>query len=284
MMPLDHIEGIFSNLHQLTVDPEQVNTMVLAKLNTVTTHQNDPAVQFRASSIGKPWITQILDKWYGASRSFNLASAQVMYEGRVAQAWAEVVLDLTPAFSYTTEGLVSHSVIQGHYDLCVTTRDGKRVVLEVKSMAGHLLGNFRKNPHDEYGYVSQLSFYAHTLQADSAAFLIRDRTTAKWEVVTPTPYILERKWERLTRVVEQIRNIRPYDVDSLLVAVYESGIPYPVMGKLPNNMRYSKWCDTLYHCSADGYVIRPAEDIATILKQIPANRRDGVQLTLEFPT
>jgi hypothetical protein len=283
VLPLVQLESLFSNLQAIKCDPTQVNAMVLAKLNSVAEHENNPAVQFRASSIGRPWVTQILDKWYGQSRSFTLESAAIMYEGRVAQAWAEVVLDLTPSLRYTTEGLVSHSVIQGHYDLCITVPGGKRVVLEVKSMGGHLVKDFRYNPHDDYGYLSQLSFYYHTLKADYAAFLVRDRTNAKFYVVEATPHALARKWERLVRVVEQVRHIPPYDVDALLDVVYETGIPYPTQGKIPTSVRYSKWADTLYHQDGAGYVIRPRDELAMILKQIPAARADGIQLALEFP-
>lgn len=283
MLPLTQLEGLFNNLHTIKCDPTQVNAMVLEKLSNVVEHTNEPSVQFRASSIGKPWVTQILDKWYGQSRSFNVESAAVMYEGRVAQAWAEVVLDLTPSLRYTTEGLVSYGVVQGHYDLCVTMPGGKRAVLEVKSMGGHLVKDFRNCPHDDYGYLSQLSFYYHTLKADYAAFLVRDRTNAKFHVVEVTPHALARKWDRLVRVVEQVRHITPYDVDALLDVLYDTGIPYPTQGKAPSSVKYSKWLDTLYHITADGYVIRPRDELAAILKQIPAARADGVQLALQFP-
>lgn len=283
MNHLDTLEGLFSSLHTLKCDPDTLNSMVLDKLSSGVSHPVQSGVQFRASSIGKPWITQILGRWYGEARDFNLASAQVMYEGRVAQAWAEVVLDLTPSLRFTTEGLVSHGPIQGHYDILVTTADGKRIVLEVKSMASHILNDFKANPNDTYGYLSQLSFYYHTLKADYAAFLLRDRTNARWFLVEPTKFSLERKWDRLTRVVEQLKDIKPYDVDTLLDVVYEAGIPGPTNGKLPSNMSYSRWKPTLYAFTDDGYVVRPKEEIAQLLKQIPLHRADGVQLSLEFP-
>jgi hypothetical protein len=69
----------------------------------------------------------------------------------------------------------------------------------------------------------------------------------------------------------------------LLDVVYETGIPYPTQGKIPTSVRYSKWADTLYHITEAGYVIRPRDELAMILKQIPAARADGIQLALEFP-
>lgn len=274
-MLIETIETVFKDISDLVV-PADINKLVLDRLSKQEEHEDRPDVLYRASSIGKPWIIQVLNKWYGKGNPpVYMSQATVMFEGRVAQAWAETVLSLCK-LQFTTEGEVRFGPVLGHYDILVTKRD-KRAVLEVKSMAGHVLTAFKNAPHDDYGYLSQLSFYATVLNVDDAAFLLFDRSQGKWHVVPITKSAISTKFTRLERALEALADLKPYDVQAL---VELEMIPLPINGNIPSSMKRSRWSDYLYTYREGEYHVQDKDTLARLLGSIPAERGDGVQLRI----
>ena len=158
---LDVLSEIFKEFTTLP-GSDALGAQVLANVKASIEHPHNREVCYRASSIGKPWIIQVLNSWYPIPPAFPIGTCMKMMDGVFCQAWAEAILT-TAQLPFTTEEEhtleVPPTKVVGHSDI-VVSRGGEIVVLECKSMASHLIAKFAKDPHDDYGYVSQLSFYA----------------------------------------------------------------------------------------------------------------------------
>lgn len=253
---------------------------VQRRLAQATGHPDVPGTLYRASSIGKPWITQTLDKWYGGKRRFTTAQCMTMLNGMLSQ---EVIAELLHLMSYRFEQemTVEYLTVTGHADIIVE-HDDVITVLECKSMAPHLVAPFANNPSDQYGYLSQLAFYwwrvktANPTKTVGAAFVLYDRGNSKIRTVPLTESAMLRKVERIQMAVDILSRIEPYDVDTLLREVV---IPPPVGGQLPAEMSRSRWAKTLYTLTetSDGayYRVQDLDVIARQLKALPLQRADA---------
>lgn len=244
-------------------------------------HPDVPGTLYRASSIGKPWIVQVLDRWYGGARRYTVANCITMLNGSIMQELIAEILTLAQ-YNIEQEVTVSHNAVTGHADIVVTLQDTV-IVLECKSMAPHVIAGFANNPSDDYGYMSQLSFYwkrVSEMYPDKkveAAFALFDRGASKIRVVPIIESAMERKVHRIDVATEILGGIADYDVDKLLANVV---IPPTVSGKIPTSMSISKWAKVLYKGidTADGarYEVQDLDAIARQLKQLPLSRADYV--------
>ena len=164
-MFLAEIESLLEGVHEIPAPSVLMERTVGKSLERITTpHSRE--VCYRASSIGKPWVTQVLDRWagtglYSDTEMRPIGSQMVMTDGVIAQAWVETTFDVCK-IEYEAEAVLSRKVgdieIIGHSD--IVARKGSQIaVLECKSMAPHLISEFSKLPNDDFGYLSQLAFY-----------------------------------------------------------------------------------------------------------------------------
>ena len=240
-------------------------------------HGDDPSVIYRASSIGKPWITQVLDRWYGGKRQFTLSSCTSMLNGIMME---QVLVELLTTCGYKVEQQETHrgGDVVGHSDIILQTDvSDQRIVLECKSMAPHIVAGFANCPNDDFGYLSQLAFYWYTTRQAypqykvEAAFVLFNRGDSKFRLVEITQSSMEAKMRRLESALEGLAEVPDYDVDALLATV---AIPKPILGKLPFMLMNSRWRDVLYRGTKDGFVAHDTATIARQLKQLPLQRSD----------
>jgi hypothetical protein len=221
------------------------------QLHTSAPHEDKPGI-YRASSIGKPWIIQVLDRWYSrGEKQFTLDQQFKMLEGIVAQAWIEVVFDLS-RLSFTSEEVHLRKVggcqMEGHSDIILTSPK-ELLVLEVKSMDSHVMKSFISAPNDNFGYLSQLAFYtgcvaeANPAKKVGGAFLLCDRSRAKFTLLPIMSDNLKLRWDRIHSALETVDSIPQFNIEALLETVI---IPPTVNGKLPGGMNFTRWCDALY--------------------------------------
>ncbi|ABI33169.1 PfWMP4_25 [Phormidium phage Pf-WMP4] len=256
---------------------------VQARLAQAAGHPDDPTVKYRASSIGKPWITQTLDKWYGGAKIFTVSQTMTMLQGMLSQEYIAELLNLMD-YKFSQEVTVKYKTVMGHADIIVED-DSEIIVLECKSMAPHLINPFIASPSDDYGYLSQLSFYwwcaaqANPSKKASAAFVLYDRGNSRIKTVSITPSAMQRKVERIQTAVDILSRIEPYDVDTLLREVV---IPPTVDGKIMGGIARTRWARLLYAPieTGDGvvYRVQDLDVIAQQLKNMPQHRRDDEEV------
>jgi hypothetical protein len=259
-MFLAEIESLLEGVHDILAPSILMERTVRKALDRIVT-PHDRTVCYRASSIGKPWVTQVLDRWAGSgiysdSEMRGIGSLMVMTDGVLAQAWVETTFDICK-IEYEAEAVLSRSVggieIIGHSD--IIARKGSQIaVLECKSMAPHLITSFAKLPNDDFGYLSQLAFYTdcvrkkYPLCTVSPAFVLYNRGVGRFKVVPITNEIVTSKVRRVDTALEGIASIKPNDVEALLELVV---IPPTLNGKIPTAMKFSRWYDCLYEPTAE---------------------------------
>ncbi len=145
--------------------------------------------------------------------------------------------------------------VGGHYDY--TIRDGDdEVLVEVKTMSENYARQFRRNPDDERGYVTQLAMYWDALGRPPAIWLCLDK--GKNEVFTVEPSIgeLEAALHRVDLVLPRLAEVK--ELDDIL-RVFKAPPPVPEGRKhltgeylLPGNMKWSPFAPAFYD-----YDVRP---------------------------
>lgn len=239
-------------------------------------HADDHTVKYRASSIGKPWLTQVLDKWYGGKRQFYVKNCLAMLSGILAEQALIEILTLCD-YGFEEQGQVDIGLVRGHYDMVLTVK-GVKIVLECKSMASHVIAGFAASPNDDYGYLSQLAFYweatrrAYPDYEVEGAFVLFDRSANKFRLVEIARFALEAKVRRFVGAIDKVSALADYDVDGLLAL---GAIPPTVNGKLPSSMQWSRWAKVFYRCNDSGvWSVQDEKAIALQLKQLPLERSD----------
>lgn len=274
-LPLESLAHILETVGDLPCTTSFLDNVSRRVVNAEK-HADMPGVKFRASSIGRPWIGQVLDRWYGGKRQFYVKSCLSMLSGILAEQTLIEVLSLCN-YDYEEQGTVSIGEVGGHYDAIVTVKQTK-IVIECKSMASHLIAGFANNPNDDYGYLSQLSFYweatrrAYPDYEVLGAFVLFDRSNCKFRLVDIAQFAMEAKVRRFLGAIDAVTALKDYDVDALLAL---GAIPPAINGKLPSSMQWSRWAKVLYRCNNEGvYSVQDEEAIATQLKQLPLERSD----------
>ncbi|UTQ79796.1 hypothetical protein [Plectonema phage JingP1] len=256
---------------------------VQRRLSEATGHPDDPTVRYRASSIGKPWVVQTLDRWYGGKRQYTVAQCMTMLQGMLSQEYIAEMLHLMD-YEFEQEVTLKYKTVMGHADI-VVHNGGEIHVLECKSMGTHLVNPFANNPNDDYGYLSQLSFYwrciadAYPTKKVTASFVLYDRGNSRIKCVPLTETAMNRKFERIQLAVDILSKIEPYDIDTLLREVV---IPPTVDGKIMGGIARTRWARILYapHETGTGVVhkLRDPDDIAQLLRNLPQERQDMEEL------
>jgi hypothetical protein len=277
---IDELVDFVEALGGVEVSPDFL-TQVQKKLRLAPEHTDDPTVKFRASKIGRPWVLQMIERWYGGGpRPIMFTNAMAMMNGNITQ---EVIAHLFATTKYKVEQEVelSHLSVKGHADM-VLTQPGSIVVLECKSMAPHMFKQFEHNPSDEYGYLSQLAFYAGCLKRQNPGvevepgFIIFDRGSSKFKLIPIQWFALEHKIQRYIKMLPILEEVQPYDIEHLLDVV---DIPPVTLGKLPTSMKYTKWASYLYDVDAsNNYSVKSRDRVIARFEQLTAKRSDGVEL------
>lgn len=285
---LETLEHVFTNAGTLECSAS-FGDLVRERIINAPKHIDRPETKFRASKIGRPWIIQVLDQWfYGGvtARKSTVSQQLTMLNGSIIQEVAAVILDLCN-YKYEAEVELRMFGITGHADLLVDLA-GEVIVLECKSMASHLISSFANAPSDEYGYLSQLSFYAYCTRIEYAgkrvrqAFLLFDRSTSKFRIVEISPGMVDAKVKRMMEATKALEGIERYDFNALFERCL---VPPPIGGEMPKSMRYSRWAKQLYHTDLDGTVRETTFDErveAFSAMAIPSPQEEHTQLELDL--
>lgn len=277
-MLYDTIENLLRTATDLECH-DAIAQQVIAKACQDSGHPDIPGTKYRASSIGRPWILQTLDRWYGRKRKITVANATTMLSGRLAQALLSEILRMS-GVKFEEEVAVHFCGVTGHVDFIIVKRD-EVLVLECKSMASYVGTSFKANPTDKYGYVSQLSFYwecvrrLHPDKKVSAAFVLFNRDSCTFSCIPLAVHAMKERIERVKTATEALASVRDYDVDKLLSTV---DIPPCIGGKLPDSVTTSRWANVLYANDGDGWHNQDLEIVARQLKDIPQQRMDYTPL------
>jgi hypothetical protein len=260
MVLMDLLDNLFSNARAVPCNKDDIALALLEASKRAATPYSDHNCM-RGSSVGKPWIVQILDSWFPLpveDEDYNLSRCQLLTSGFIAQVWAEKLLTQV-GLSYVSEGLHTYKQgaveIVGHADIVVSLA-GQVVVLEVKAMAEHIYRSSRKEPNDDFGYVSQLSFYTRCVELANpssnvkGAFLFFNRSACEYSLVPLSSKDYAQKWERINKASSIINSLAKHDYVSLLENVV---IPEVVSeGKaIPTSVKFSRWGTVLYEYSPD---------------------------------
>jgi hypothetical protein len=262
MLLSDEIDSLMVGVSNLN-SPTTIMNRVIANVTKGMASPHSDQVCYRASSIGKPWILQVLNRWYPSEPVFSVSACMKMLDGIVAQGWAEEILTVG-GYTFESEKELRLDVgdgleVVGHSDMIVTNSVTKQcTVIECKSMAGHIMTRFYAAPHDDHGYLSQLSFYTGMVRKQmpdytvDPMFLLFDRSNGQFKTVILTDEIVNAKFNRVSRALNDVAKIPMFDLDALLDTVM---IPPPIGGQIPPSMKWSKWAKAFYY-EGDGREVK----------------------------
>jgi hypothetical protein len=264
--------------------PDEYYDRIMQRVVSAPAYVDSGDVHYRASKIGRPFILQAVERWYGGKRSFTAGGVLSMVNGMLIQQVAAETLSLADIKFLQEERLTAHG-IAGHADFIVQ-QGNDHVVIECKSMAPHLATKFRNEPTDDYGYLSQLAFYADTyrqrLAAEGSAatvvpaFLVFNRGTNQFTLMRIAEHVIESRVARYATVVPKLAVVSDYDIVGLLRVVQ----PPPVIGgKLPTVMTMTKWTNYLYECNDNWWQVRDTDDIIERFSELVAQRADRQPLS-----
>lgn len=283
MLLTEEIDATLTGVTQMNTPPSIMERVIANVVSGMATpHSNQ--VCFRASSIGKPWILQVLGRWYPSEPVFSVSACMKMLDGIVAQAWAEEILGIA-GFDFQREReyrlMVGDTEVVGHSDIVVTNHASRQIsVIECKSMAGHIFTKFWKTPHDDYGYLSQLSFYTSMVRRENPTykvepvFLLFDRSLGQFKTIVISDQVIEAKFNRVESALIDVAAIPMFDLVTLMNTVM---IPPPIGGKIPPSMQWSKWSKCFYY-EGEGREVKlhTAETSVKLLNNMTQNKLGGL--------
>jgi hypothetical protein len=282
MLLTEEIDSLMRGVTNLNTPP-QIMSKVIKRITTGMEAAHKDQVCFRASSIGKPWILQVLGRWYPSEPVFSVGACMKMLDGIVAQGWAEEILDLA-GHEFESEkelrlDLGGGTEVVGHSDMIVTNRATRQMtVIECKSMAGHVMSRFYATPHDDHGYLSQLSFYVTMVRQLNPTFtveplfLLFDRSNGQFRTVVLGENIVSAKFGRVSSALVDVAKIPMFDLDALLDTVM---IPPPIGGQIPPSMKWSKWAKAFYYEGGDREVLMHTKERSKQLIENMTQNRIG---------
>lgn len=279
MILTEEIDAMMQGVGNMNTPPSIMNRVVNNILANMSAPHSDQ-VCFRASSIGKPWILQVLGRWYPSEPVFSVSQCMKMLDGIVAQGWAEEILTLA-GFDYESETemrleLGNGVEVVGHSDIIVRNVSTRQItVVECKSMAGHVISKFFKSPHDEYGYLSQLAFYTSMVRRLNPTFtvepmfLLFDRNQGCFKSVVITDDVIKAKFSRVESALVDVANIPIFNIDALLDTVM---IPPPINGQVPGSMKWTKWAKCFYFDSTEGVQLYDKATSKRLIENMTQNK------------
>lgn len=230
--------------------PDKAVGMALYSAHKASSNSNKSRGSLRASSISKPVIVQVLDALYPETNpTFTLDTVQKLTDGIITNTYVDMVLR-TMGYNYQDEVKLGYCNISGHADFIVINDDThEMVVVEVKSMASHLVSKFVKVPNDNYGYLSQLAFYHGACQLSSpdynvkGLFLIKDRGMCTWHPVKINDAALTSKFQNVRDLVGITKGWEGMSFGE----VYDT-FPVPPVEEdmIPKSMKFNRWSKALY--------------------------------------
>lgn len=230
--------------------PGSVISNILIKASLDNQSSNQSLGKLRASSIGKPVLEQVLNAAYPEiDPVFNLDTIQKLVDGIITNTCVSQVLTST-GYDFQEEVPLPFDNISGHADFIVTNHETKEIaVIEVKSMASHLVSKFVKVPNDNYGYLSQLSYYHGVLELMypdynvNGMFLVKDRGMCFWNPIKINEVALRGKFSK----VQDLSDLTQ-DWESMSLGDYYDffPIPLPEDDMIPKSLEYSRWKKAMY--------------------------------------
>ena len=277
---LDEIDYLLTSVTDMKTQTSIMRTVTVNMLDNID-HPHNAQVCFRASSIGKPWILQVLGRWFPHDSSFTVGTCMKMLDGIEAQAWAEEIIRMG-GYSFESEKslelVVGATKVMGHSDIIVTNHATREIlVIECKSMAAHIITKFFNEPHDDHGYMSQLAFYtemvkrANPTYTVTPTFLLHDRSAGKFKMCPIVQQALDKKFQRVEQALSAVAAIPMFDLDALLDTVKA---PPPLDG-VPPSMRYSIWAKAFYQIDGKETVMLPREVCKKLILNISQNMLGG---------
>lgn len=260
--------------------PKDFMTQIQQKLRLAPDHEDTPDIRYRASKLGRPWVLQMVERWYGSGqRPILFGNSVAMMNGNLTQ---EIIAHvLSSAYNVEQEVEFTDMSIRGHADMIIK-KGNNIVVLECKSMAPHMFKQFEQAPSDEYGYMSQLAFYAGCVRRDNprctveAGFVIFDRGSSKFKIIPIQWFALDQRIERYKAIIPELEKVQPYDIEHLLQVV---NVPPAILGKLPASMKYTKWSSYFYNVDSQMmYSNKSPEQVVERFSLLTRGRADGSEL------
>lgn len=269
----EELSQFFSNCGKQVV-PDAYLERIMQRVTRAPSHVDSPGVHYRASKIGRPFVLQAIERWYGGKRPMTAANALAMLNGNIAQEVVAELLELT-GVKFKQEQRMERIGIAGHSDFVITGDDAD-IVVECKSMAPHVFQRFYNSPTDDYGYLSQLAFYTDchrraTERPVVPCFLLFNRGTSEFRMVRIAEHAIDSRIERYENAVPQLLTVSDYDMQGLLRVVQP---PPCIGGKLPVSMVNTKWHQYMYEMQGGWWDRRAASDIVERFGELAAQRAD----------
>lgn len=257
------------------VVPDEYLRRVMNRITAAPHHVDDPAVRFRASKIGRPFVLQLVERWYGGKRQMTAANCLAMCNGLIIQEVAAELLTLC-GVKFKQEARLENIGVAGHADFIVEADNGEVLIIECKSMAPHVFTQFRSAPTDNYGYISQLAFYCDTYEQDTGkkpvpCFLMFNRGTSAFHLLRVADHAIEERANRYKQTIPKLLTVDDYDIMGMLRVVTA---PPAAGGKLPTSMASTKWHQYFYANRDGWWDLRNNEDIIERFSELAAQRAD----------
>ncbi len=211
----------------------------------------------RISGMGKPAVVQALMKLGYGEPEPRGKMRFIFHFGDMYELWLGVMLRV---YGFEVLGdqmedeatFITSRGIGGHYDYLIGEGDDK-LLLEVKTMSEGYARNFKKDPNDERGYLTQLAMYWDGLGKEvPAAWLCFNKGTNEAFYVEPHIDAMEGALQRVDRVLPRLKALTHEDE---VLEVFQA--PPPELEKyrrsetgayvLPGSMKWSPFAPAFYH-------------------------------------
>jgi hypothetical protein len=159
----------------------------------------------RASNLGKPAMITALQK---LGYSEPAPKGNLLYTfmlGDVFEITAEALL-LARGFEVKeSQGTIDWNGIKGHFDFIVHDGD-QDFIIEAKTMSGNYARQFRQNPNDDRGYLTQLSLYSAARDLP-AAWLCLDKSNQEMFAIPLAEDVKRKALQRALNVKERLDRV-----------------------------------------------------------------------------
>jgi hypothetical protein len=237
---------------------------------------NPPRKGLRASNCTAPLLYQILDARYPAEKQFTLAQSGKIFFGTYAEELVCYVLELA-GYHLEREVRCVAGLYTGHADVVVkeSPNSHAKLVLEIKSSDTWGCSKLRKDPSDEYGYVSQLAFYYATTRSHMAAFVTVDRCKLEMRLVPMSTTVLDAKFRAVMATSHTASDVIWGGSSALL------SLPAPHT-KLPieKAATYPRWGSMFYEPGLPPTLLPYATRLKNLEKFMESSDVDTQQLTI----
>lgn len=263
----EKLQKTFTIISSVELDPQITGRVLeLAFNNSKESHSYSSG--YRASSVGKPLMVQVLNKRFPSVTEIPVKNLMKITDGIITGAWVTTILQ-TLKFTVLSELEVTLGGITGHIDEVVFDEANKTIViLEVKSMSDNIFRKFSKAPSDDFGYVSQLSFYhaavteCYPEYSVMSAFLMENRDTKAIKLLAVPDEVLT---DHYLKLVERVKTCKCLELATFSEIYDTVPIPVPVNGQVPTAMKFSRWVDVCYQKIGGEYEVNSKDNFEEYL-------------------